>query len=176
MTQALANERLQKRFKAWDVNGDGLLEREDVEKEAVIIAQAFGKDVAAPEVATLKNAFLGLYDYLANAAGGVTQGIDQDTFVRISENLIYEQGEAAVHRVLGPVIEGIVGICDKNGDRLINRAEFADWLNAVGVDRSHAEDAFQKVDKIGNGELTVDELLAAVRDFHFGRLDVELLG
>ena len=38
-----------------------------------------------------------------------------------------------------------------------------------------ADEAFDQIDKNSNGELTTDELLAAVRDYHFGKLNVELI-
>ncbi|CAM02479.1 Ca2+-binding EF-hand superfamily protein [Saccharopolyspora erythraea NRRL 2338] len=177
MTTAIASDRLKKRFDRWDFDGNGALERADFEKEAQHIAEAFGKDAGAAEVQTLKNAFGGLFDYLAKEAGVGSDGsLTEEQFIRVTENLIFEQGEASFNRVLGPVVKGIVGMCDKNADGQINADEFAAWLTALGMSKAEAAEAFNQVDTNGNGELSLDELLTAVRDFHFGRLDVELLG
>lgn len=177
MTAAIANDRLRKRFAQWDSDGTGTLERTDFEKEAVQIAQAFGKSPKDAEAKALRDALTGLFEHLAREAGISTTGsLSEDEFVRITEKLIFEDGESAFNDALGPVVRGIVGLCDKNADGQINATEFASWLTAVGVDRSQAAEAFVTLDTDASGELSVDELLAAVREFHFGRLDVELLG
>ncbi|MCX2729649.1 EF-hand domain-containing protein [Saccharopolyspora sp. NFXS83] len=177
MTAAIANERLRKRFAKWDLDGSGRLERSDFEKEAVQIVQAFGKNTDGAEAQSVQDALTGMFEYLAGEAGTTAGGsLSEDEFVRVTQKLIFEDGEEQFNRVLGPLVRSIVGLCDKNDDGKIDAAEFASWLTAVGVDRSQAAEAFVNVDTDANGELTVDELLAAVRDFHFGRLDVELLG
>ncbi|GAA2796708.1 EF-hand domain-containing protein [Saccharopolyspora taberi] len=172
MTTAIANDRLQKRFDKWDVNGNGSLERADFDREAQNIAKAFGKDASSPEVQQLKDAFGGLFDYLANGSDSIAK----EQFLNVAGNLIFQEGEAGFNRALGPVVQGIIGLCDKNSDGQINAQEFANWLVGVGVSPDEAAEAFQKVDTNGNGQLSVDELLGAVRDYHFGRLEVELLG
>lgn len=177
MTTAIANERLRKRFEKWDANGNGQLARGDFEQEAAKIAQAFGKSPDTQEVQALKDAFHALFDFLAGEAGVAADGsLSEDAFLRVAGNLIFEGGEAAFNRALGPVVTAIIGLCDKNTDGKINASEFEAWLAGVGVDRSQAQTAFHKVDTSGNGELSSDELLTAVREFHFGNLNVELLG
>jgi Ca2+-binding EF-hand superfamily protein len=175
MDTTVATERLQKRFAKWDHDGSGRLERSDFEKEAAQIASAFGKNEDSAEVQPIKNALIGLFEYVdqeAESGGLVTEA----QFVGVTEKLIFEKGEAEFNRALKPVVEGIIALCDKNDDGKINGAEFATWLKALGMDEGQAAEAFQRVDKNGNGELSVDELLAAVRDYHFGVSDVELLG
>ncbi|GAB2670044.1 hypothetical protein GCM10027271_32750 [Saccharopolyspora gloriosae] len=177
MTAAIANDRLRKRFAKWDLDGSGRLERSDFEKEAVQIAQAFGTQVDSAEAQSVQDALTGMFEYLAVEAGTTAGGsLSEDDFLRVTQKLIFEDGEEQFNRVLGPLVRSIVGLCDKNNDGKIDATEFASWLNAVGVDHSQAAEAFVNVDTDANGELTVDELLAAVRNFHFGRLDVELLG
>ncbi|MFV0138028.1 EF-hand domain-containing protein [Streptomyces sp. HMX87] len=177
MTTALANDRLLKRFQKWDADADGQLEREDFTEEAAKIAHAFGKAPDAREVQALRDAFDSLYNYLAREAGVPSGGaISQDAFLRVTGNLIYQGGEANFNRALGPVVKAIIGICDKNADGKINAEEFEAWMAGIGVNRSEAREAFTQVDTNGDGELSLNELLAAVRDYHFGRLDVELLG
>ncbi|NSC24382.1 EF-hand domain-containing protein [Streptomyces albus subsp. chlorinus] len=177
MTTAIANDRLQKRFEKWDADANGVLERADFQEEAAKIAHGFGKAQESREVQALKDAFNGLFDYLAREAGVGPEGqLTKDQFLQVTGDLIFQSGEANFNRVLGPVVKAIIGICDKNADGQINAEEFEAWLGGIGVNRAEAKEAFQQVDTDNDGELSLEELLAAVREYHFGRLDVELLG
>jgi Ca2+-binding EF-hand superfamily protein len=46
----------------------------------------------------------------------------------------------------------------------------------VGLSDADSDAAFDRIDLDGDGSLTVDELVVAVREFHYGRLDIPLLG
>lgn len=177
MTTAVANERLKKRFDQWDTNGSGTLERSDFEQEASRIVSAFGKPASSPEAHALRDALVSLYEYQAKEAGvGPNGSIDESQFMRVNEKLMFSQGEAAFNRVLSPVVKAIIGLCDQNADGKINQEEFRAWLRGIGVPDSQAAEAFREIDTSGDGELTEQELLAAVRKFHFGKLNVPLLG
>ena len=177
MTAAIANDRLRKRFAKWDLDGSGSLERSDFVQEAENVVRAFGADAQSPQAEELRAAFTTLFDHLATRAGQTPAGsLSEEQFLQVAEGMVTEGGEADFDRVLGPVVQGIVGLCDRNNDGVIDAGEFASWLTAVGVDRSQAAAAFVDIDTNGDGELSVAELLSAVRDFHFGRSDVELLG
>ncbi|UJW31918.1 EF-hand domain-containing protein [Saccharothrix sp. AJ9571] len=177
MTTAVAQDRLTQRFEKWDTNGDGTLELADFQEEARRICEAFGKDSSSAEGRNLENALTGMFEYLANQAGvGRNGSLSKEQFRVVTERLIFEEGEASFNRVMRPVIKGVIGMCDKNRDGQINADEFATWLSAVGVDRSEARSAFAEVDTSGDGQLSTEELLAAVRSFHFGKLSVPLLG
>lgn len=177
MTTAIANDRLRQRFAKWDVDGSGTLERADFEREADRVAGAFGAKPQSREAKALKDSFRNLFEYHAREAGVSANGsVSEDQFLRINEKLMFSEGEASFNRVLRPVMEAIVGLCDRNNDGMINGEEFTQWLKGVGVNESTARDAFRQIDSDNSGELTVDELLAAVRNFHYGKLDVPLLG
>lgn len=175
MSTALANDRLRKRFARWDVDGNGRLEMKDLKDEATRIAQGFGKDGNAEEVRPLQEAFEGLYGYLASKSGSQA-GVTEEQFLQVTGDLLFNEGEAAFNRALGPVVKALVGLSDTNRDGVLDASEFEAWLTGIGLPRSEAAEVFQKVDKDGNGQLTEEELLYAVREYHFGRLDVELLG
>jgi Ca2+-binding EF-hand superfamily protein len=177
MTTAVANNRLKQRFAKWDTDRNGSLERSDFEREANRIIQAFGAQPNSPQAKALMTAFGNLFDYHASEAG-VGQGgsVTEDQFLRINEKLMFSEGEASFNRVLRPVMQALIGLCDRDSDGMINRQEFTQWLNGVGVGESDALKAFDQIDTSSDGQLSVDELLAAVRNFHYGKLDVPLLG
>ena len=177
MTTAITTDRLRQRFAKWDVDGSGALERVDFEREAERVAGAFGAEPKSKEARALRDAFRNLFDFHAREAGVPANGsVSEEQFIRINEKLMFSEGEASFNRVLRPVMQAIIGLCDRNDDGMINQEEFLTYLQGVGVDESSARDAFRQIDTDNSGELSVDELLAAVRDFHYGKLDVPLLG
>ncbi|MEU3609769.1 EF-hand domain-containing protein [Streptomyces sp. NPDC035033] len=179
MTMAVsgvAQERLEKRFEKWDANGDGVLQPSDFTAEAAKIAQAFGETPDSAKGAQLRDGFTAMFAQLASKAGVGAQGpIDRPQFLQAAGEIV-EGGAATFNPVFAPVAKGIVALADKDNDGVIDEAEFATWLKAIGVSEKEGRAAFQQIDTDGSGTLSEDELLAAVRKFHTGDLDVELLG
>jgi Ca2+-binding EF-hand superfamily protein len=177
MTTAITTDRLRQRFAKWDVDGSGTLERTDFEREAERVSGAFGAQPKSREAAALREALCNLFDYHAREAGVPPNGsLSEDQFIQVNERLMFSEGEANFNRVLRPVMQAIVGLCDRSGDGMIDQEEFVAYLQGIGVDEPTAHDAFRQIDTDGTNKLTVDELLAAVRDFHYGKLDVPMLG
>lgn len=176
MTTVTVKNRIMHRFSKWDANDDGFLDRSDMEQEAEEIVRAFGKDPSSPEAQAIKRANAGLFDLLAGLAGVAADGrLNAEQFRSSCEKLIFEQGEAAFNRALTPLVQGIIRLCDRNDDGMINRSEFRSWLSVFGHSADDADETFEQIDKDGNDELTTDELLGAIRDYHFGRLNADLI-
>ncbi|HEX2133591.1 MAG TPA: EF-hand domain-containing protein [Actinophytocola sp.] len=177
MTTSIASDRLRQRFAKWDTDGNGVLDRSDFEQEANRVCGEFGAQPQSRQARALRDAFGSLYDFHAREAGVSAGGsISEDDFVRINEKLMFTDGEANFNRVLRPVMQALIGLCDRNDDGMINQQEFIAWLSGVGVDEAKARQAFIQIDTDKDGALSVDELLGAVRNFHYGKLDVPLLG
>ena len=177
MSTAVANDRLVKRFEKWDTDGNGVLEPGDFQGEAARIAQNLGRKADSAEVQELLTAFQGLYEHLAQKAGvPAGSGISQEQFLNATGDMLFKEGEASFNRALGPIVKALINLCDDNHDGEIDDREFRAWLTAVGVPDSRAGDMFGQIDENGDGRLSEEELLGALRDFHFGRLDIELLG
>ncbi|WNV82871.1 EF-hand domain-containing protein [Umezawaea sp. Da 62-37] len=177
MTTAVKNERLELRFEKWDRDGNGRIDRSDLEAEANRILAAFGESPSTPQGRALLESFTGTYEYLAEKAGvGRDGALDRKQFTEVIEAEVFKGGDAGFGRVVRPMIQAILNVCDTDGDGEVNPAEFAKWLKAAGVDRSKADESFRTIDTDGSGALTVDELVAAVKAYHFGTLDVPLLG
>lgn len=177
MTASVQDTRLKRRFELWDSNGDGTIDRSDYETEARRILKAFGEQETSPKGRALLSAYLGMWDKLAGKAKVGAQGkVTLQQFTEVSEKEIVEGGDAGFDRNLRPTIEAIVNMCDTDGDGEVNPAEFKRWMKAVGVDERQADSAFRQIDSNGNGQLTIEELVTAVRDYHQGVNDIPLLG
>lgn len=175
MSGTMTEDRLKTRFDRWDNDHSGTLEWSDFEAEAGKIARSLGTHADSPEAQKLFSAYRGIFDYIAGHAGvGANGSVTESQFRNAAQELI-EQGEHAFNRVLRPLAEGIVSLCDKNADRMINREEFVAWTRVLGLSADEGDDAFRRIDVNGDGELTVDELLGAIRAYHTGQLDVELI-
>lgn len=177
MTAAVKNDRLKKRFAKWDVNNNGRIEKSDYEAEARRIIDAFGEAPASPQARAVVDSFTSMFEYLATKAGvGPDGSMTEQQFIEVTEAQIFQEGDSGFNRVVRPTIAAIVGLCDTDGDGEVSPQEFGKWLDAIGVEPSAIDNAFRAIDVNGNGKLTVDELVHAVRDYHLGKLDVPLLG
>jgi Ca2+-binding EF-hand superfamily protein len=165
--------RLEERFRLWDNDGSGAIERSDFENEADGIITGLGVQ-GTPQAQELKRAYLAMFDHLARAAG--TSRLDKDQFIRTAEREIISKGDAGFSKVVRPTIQAIVNVLDRDGDGEVNSSEMAKWFAAVGLDGEVAGSAFQQMDVDGTGKLSVSELVDAVRDYHLGKNDIPLLG
>ncbi|GAA4205488.1 EF-hand domain-containing protein [Actinocatenispora rupis] len=177
MATVVQEQRLQERFDLWDVNGDGTIDKSDWEAEARRILRGFGEPEDSPKATKLMNAYLGMWDYLANKAGvGNNGSMTPDQFRQVADRHILADDGAGFAKVLQPTINAILKLADTDGDGAVSPQEFRRWIQAVGADPSVADEAFRRIDTDGNGELSVQELVQAVKDYHLGRLEFSLLG
>lgn len=170
-------ERLRQRFVLYDTNGDGRIERGDLEAEARRIVEAFGEPEGSPKAQALLHAYPHMWDHMMRTAGlDAGQDLSIDRFAEIAEAQMLSQGAVGFSTMLRPSIRAMVDLCDVDGDGQVDPQEFRKWLGAIGDDRIDAAEAFSQVDTDGNGQLSVEELVAAVGKYHAGELDAPLLG
>ncbi|MER6714973.1 MULTISPECIES: EF-hand domain-containing protein [unclassified Streptomyces] len=170
-------ERLRQRFELYDTDGDGRVRRGDLEAEARRIVEAFGEPDGSPKAQALLHAYPHMWDYMMEKAGrDPGDSLSADEFVAIADAQMLSQGAAGFSTMLRPSIRAMVDLCDIDGDGQVDPAEFRKWLAAIGNDRVDADEVFGQVDTDGNGQLSVEELVAAVGRYHAGELDAPLLG
>jgi Ca2+-binding EF-hand superfamily protein len=165
--------RLEERFRLWDNDGTGAIERSDFETEADGIITGLGAQ-GTPQADELKRAYLAMFDYLSQAAG--TARIDREQFIRTAEREIISKGDAGFSKVVRPTIQAIVNLLDRDGDGEVDSSEMELWFAAIGLEGDVAGPAFDQMDTDGTGKLSVTELVNAVRDYHLGKNDIPLLG
>lgn len=167
------NQRLQQRFRLWDRNNDGFIERSDFEAEADALITRLGAAGTAKGIA-LKGAYVGMFEHLARAADSTRISLDQ--LIQVIDQNIVPMTPAGFANAVAPAIRAIVEVLDTDGDGEVGPAEMAKWFDVIGLEKSLAEDAFRQLDSDGTGKLSVTELVNAVRDYHLGKHDIPLLG
>lgn len=169
-------ERLDQRFNLYDTNGDGRIDRSDLHREAQRVVQAFGEPEDSPKAQALLNAYPQMFDYLLEKGGhGAGASLTKEQFIAVAAQEMLQHGQAGFASVLRPSIQAMVALCDTDGDNQVSLAEFGKWIRAISPD-IEAKTAFQAIDTDGNGQLSVDELVAAVGRYHAGETDAPLLG
>ncbi|MEU2942383.1 EF-hand domain-containing protein [Nocardiopsis alba] len=172
-TATKAENRLEERFRLWDHDGNGIIERSDFVAEAEGILERLGA-AGTPKGDALRDSYLAMFDLLAEAAG--TDRMSQDKFVEVAEQEVVSKGDAGFKRVVEPTIQAIVDVLDTDGDGEVSPSEMEKWFAAIGLSGAQADDAFRQIDVDGSGDLSTAELVAAVRDYHLGKNDIPLLG
>ncbi|MGW5055177.1 EF-hand domain-containing protein [Actinokineospora sp. NPDC004072] len=177
MTATIQDSRLKRRFELWDSNGDGAIDKSDYENEAKRILKAFGEQESSIKGRALLSAYREMWDKLVDRADVSRDGaVSFDEFQNVGEQELIQGGNAGFDRSLRPTIEAIANICDTDGDGRISPPEFKRWMKAMNVDEQAADTAFKKIDTDRDGALTVEEIVAALRDYHQGKNDIPLLG
>ncbi|WP_329028081.1 EF-hand domain-containing protein [Streptomyces sp. NBC_00690] len=178
MTTSVQNGRVQSSFAGWDVDGDGRIDRADWEADARRVLQAFGETPASPSGRALSDAYLDLWDFLAEKAGidAHTGALTPEQFKTVVDDRIIGSDGAGFAKALTPAIKALIKLADRDGDGQINPREFMTWLKAVGVRTSDMGTPFAQIDTSGNGQLSTEELVQAVRAYYLDEVDVPLLG
>ncbi|MEV7548663.1 EF-hand domain-containing protein [Amycolatopsis sp. NPDC089917] len=178
MTTVMRNERELQRFRKWDTNGDGVIDRGDYQSEARRIVSAFGESVDSGRGRAVWDALMDLFERQAEAVGvDPDEALSEEQYLAANRELMFSRGDAGFDELLRPTIAAIADLCDSDRDGLVSKVELRSWLgSAVGLSDADSDAAFDRIDLDGDGSLTVDELVTAVREFHYGRLDIPLLG
>jgi Ca2+-binding EF-hand superfamily protein len=170
-------ERLLQRFALYDIDKDGRIDRGDLEREARRIVEAFDEPESSPKAQALLHAYPHMWDHMLQQSDhDAGQALTADQFVAIVNAQMLSQGAVGFSNMLRPSIRAMVDLCDVDGDGQVNPVEFRKWLGAIGNDRIDADAVFRQVDADRNGQLSVEELVAAVGKYHAGELDAPLLG
>ena len=152
------------RFGMWDTNGDGVLTEDEFLGVAQHILDAYG---ASPDSPKGKAVMEGIRGFWARHL----EGMDLNQDGRISREEYHQalegniRGNGGVETVVVPFWEAILDLADESGDGALDASEFVQIMAAFGVSEGDATYTFGNIDADGNGEITTDEWLEALRQF-----------
>jgi len=169
-------ERLRRHFVSLDADADGYLEADEWEAPARHILETLGEPAASPRAQAVIASYQEMWNYLAGQAGTGVSTLTLGQFEQVIGGHIVSPGDTDFSDLLRNAISAVAGLFDRDAKGAVTPEGFTDWLKAVGADTSQAQETFRQIDADDDGDLTVDELMQAVRDYYGGKLDVSVLG
>ncbi|MEU6312774.1 EF-hand domain-containing protein [Streptomyces sp. NPDC047014] len=170
MTNDLLDRKLARAFTHLDADRSGVIDADDIIALGSRLLTALAEPADSPKAALVMS---GLADFWQDLFTELD--LDRDGKVTPEEyqqgmTRLYAQGGPAYDRSFRPMMRAILTIVDTDGDGVISPQEFHRAQEAFGT-RLGPEDTealFRRIDADGDGTLTVDELLGAVREYYTG--------
>ena len=170
------HDRLRRHFDSLDADADGHIELEEWEAPARRILETLGEPSTSARAKTVVASYQKMWNYLAGRDGTGTSTLTLGQFEQVIDSHIVNADDADFSAVLRDAISAVAGLFDRDAKGAVTPEGFTNWLKAVGADTSKAQETFRQIDVDDDGDLTVDELMQAVRDYYAGKLNVSVLG
>ncbi|MGZ9931051.1 EF-hand domain-containing protein [Streptomyces sp. NC-S4] len=170
MTNDLLDRKLARAFTHLDADRSGVIDADDIIALGSRLLTALAEPADSPKAERVMGGLANFWQDLFTELD-----IDRDGKLTPEEykqgmTRLYAQGGPAYDRSFRPMMSAILTIVDTDGDGLISPQEFHRAQEAFDTRLSPAdtEALFHRIDANGDGRLTVDELLGAVREYYTG--------
>lgn len=162
------DRKLSRRFTTYDSDHDGYIEREDFTLAAARMGEAFGHGPDSPARQHLERLCLELWHHLASVS-------DTDDDGRISEaeyKAAFAKGMLETPESFDagyrPFLDAIMTIADTDGDGKLDVDEEVRWTGSLmNLPEADAREVHRRLDTDGDGYITTDDLLEAIRGYYF---------
>ncbi|MGW7415778.1 EF-hand domain-containing protein [Streptomyces sp. NPDC054863] len=149
-----------------DQNRDGVLDAGDALTLASRVVAAVGEPFDSPKSVALLGACDQWWRKLCAELDTDDNGrVDAAEFRTGMLQLPAFRDTSEGDEALGAACALIWALCDRDDDGLVSAAEFGRFQGALGVSPEARQVAFDHLDLDGDGHLSVDELVSALREF-----------
>jgi Ca2+-binding EF-hand superfamily protein len=157
--------RIDSTFAHYDVNRNGVIELADIYALANRLLRAFGEPASSERGRDLVQAYDRFWEMLADHCDADRDGrIGPEEYRDAMIETFVEGGPFEAD--LLEIVQSLLEIADTNSDGRVDAAEFGVLLKARGLSEEECGMAFAHLDTDGDGAISVDEYVAAVRDYY----------
>ncbi|MFG2984618.1 EF-hand domain-containing protein [Streptomyces sp. NPDC048258] len=170
MTNDLLDRKLERAFTHFDADGSGVIDADDVIALGSRLLSALGEQPDSRKAELVMSSLADFWQDLFTELDTNRDGKVTPAEYKAGMTRLYAQGGPAYDRSFRPMVQAILTVVDKDDDQRISPEEFhrAQEVFNPELSPADAEALFQRIDKNGDGTLTVDELLDAVREYYIG--------
>lgn len=152
------------RFRQLDADGDGVITREDVRLRARMLVEALGMPAGTAPARAASAAADAYWDGVTrHAPDGEADGIGCAAFVAA---LSAAREDGSLREIVRPAVAAHLAVTDRDGDGVVDAAEFVAAQQAMGIPAGQARETFRLLDRDGDGRLALPEWEAAVMEFY----------
>ncbi|WP_329793375.1 EF-hand domain-containing protein [Lentzea sp. DG1S-22] len=164
MKQVLQH-RIDSTFAHYDVNRNGVIELADVYALANRLLRAYGEPASSERGRELVEAYDRFWEMLAGHCDTDRDGKIGPAEYREAMIEAFVEG-GPINMDFLEVVHSLLEIMDTNSDGRVDASEFAVLLKARGLSEQDCGTAFAHLDTDGDGAISVQEYITAVRDFY----------
>lgn len=162
------DRKLSRRFRTYDNDGDGYIEREDFELAANRTGEEFGLAVDAPARQRLTRLLLDLWQHLAAVADADADGKISETEYKAAFAAGLLETPESFEQGYGPFLEALMDVVDTDRDGRLTVDDHIRWTRALmNIPEDVAREAHRRTDLDGDGYYTTQELYDSVHEFYF---------
>lgn len=165
-TQSAYTAKMVARFATFDRDRDGLVDVTDFEAMANAITTACGRTPDSPEGTRLLDGARNFFSELLAAADTDGNGRITEAEFTDAAQLRLRNNPKGFELIARPWAEAVVDVADVDGDGMVDVDEWARVLRAMGASDRNAAEQAARVDADGDGEVSVEEVLATAVAFY----------
>ncbi len=165
MATIIQQRKLDKAFNHLDVDRNGYVEERDLGELGVRLLANFGVGLDDPRAQKIVDGFSGFWKGLVDADGDKRLSPQE---YRDGMLAGFGQPDGAFDDLFRPGAMAVLELADTDADGYVSRAEFAVMQQAFGTTAEESDFAFDRLDLDGDGRLSLDEMIVAVREFYVG--------
>lgn len=170
MLGALQRQKLERKFRIFDANGDGFVQRDDFDIIIENLHKMRNLTADSDEAKAISEQYLEYWNALRKFADenedhqvSLEEWLEYHDAAIEFEMILKEHGEQGT---LQPFADVLFQLIDRNGDGRISAEEYREFLSVYKLDASAADQAFEHLDQHQNGFLTREEMASLVFEFY----------
>ena len=153
--------------KVMDPSGDGHIDDKDLELVVQRVAEVRGAGTPAAKLKELSDKYRFMHAGMMSMADTNKSGhVTLDEWLAYLDKVVADK--AMYEQLVGALTGLFHELMDHDGDGKNDLADYKSFLRVLRVDEAQAADIFKRLDKNGDGQVTLPELNELLVDFYKG--------
>ncbi|MFD3675644.1 EF-hand domain-containing protein [Streptomyces sp. NPDC058613] len=153
-------------FRHLDANGDGVISDDDAAGLVTRMLTAFGESETSPKGSALVSSMQSYWEFLLSHADTNGDGVVDPAEFRTAMVKAYVKNDKGYQQAFAPVAAATVHLADVDNSGAVSLEEFELVQKAFNNPVENTREGFAKLDRNGDGKLSVEEYLLAIREFY----------